>query len=153
MNLPSTSGRRQSGITLIEIIVVIGLIALLAAFSMFASLDFYRSFMFRKETATVISLLERARNLAMNNLNEKNHGLHFESGRYVLFQGLKFDQNDPANEQVEANLAITISSPALPFDVIFSPLSGDTPQQTITLKSSNGKSAQILINQQGAIDW
>src|SRR3989344_9280246 len=66
-----------TGFTLTEILVVVGIFALLMSFSLVVSLDIYRGDSFRAEQDFVISILQKARSQSINNINETSHGIRF----------------------------------------------------------------------------
>ncbi|MDZ4243282.1 MAG: prepilin-type N-terminal cleavage/methylation domain-containing protein [Candidatus Omnitrophota bacterium] len=155
MKLPSTSihDGRVSGFTLIEILVVLGLFVLLSALGLFLSMDVYRGNSLRSEKNMIISILQKARSRAMNNINQTKHGVYFQAGQYILFQGDAFNPDDDANNQeIKASNNISISFPPLPFGVVFSQLAATTTPQDITL-DGQGFSFTIKINDKGRISW
>src|SRR5581483_2338397 len=86
--------------TLIEILLVTGLLTMAAAFGLAYSLDFYRGDIFWAETRTVLSLLNTARSRSQNNVNSAAHGLKILAGSYVLFQGPSYTLRDAAEDEV-----------------------------------------------------
>ena len=58
-----------------EIIIVIAMFGALLALGLFMSMDAYRGFSFRSEEDTVVSLLQKARSRAMNNMNQTPWGV------------------------------------------------------------------------------
>ena len=73
--------------------------------------------------------------------------------RYVIFEGLNYDQNNPNNIIIDSSFGISITNPAsLPFDVIFDQLSGTSSDRTITVNDGT-KSYNIIINSEGRITW
>jgi len=148
-----SNGKNGAGFTLTEILVVMGLLAIFASFSMFISMDFYRSFSFRAEKNIAVSVLMKARSKALANVGEKTHGVHFESNKYVLFQGTPYDPGDSNNEDIFINP--TVSTSGL-IEVTFDQLTGRTtltpPATTLTI-ISGVKSVVITINEEGRIEW
>ncbi len=159
MRLPRTSTRdqlprgtraRQLGFTVVELLVVIGIIVIAAAFGLFVSMDFYRGYSFSAERMVVVAALEQARNRAMNNYDESAHGVHFESGRYVVFHGPAYVPGDPRNEVIAASPTVSVSGPA---DIAFSQLSGEVAAPGTVTLTSGARSSAITINHEGSIDW
>jgi len=167
----STSPKFTTGFTLIEILVSVGILAVVIGLSMFASFDFYRGGSFRSEKEVIVSALQKARSQSMNNINEARHGVRFASPlQYIIFecdastpQCDNFDDRNP-DEDLIINPAytISISTPSLPFDVIFEQLSGacvdsdsfvcgsGTPVITLI---DGLKSTDIGLNKEGRINW
>ena len=149
LDKPACAGR---GFTLIEVVITVGLIAIIASLGMFLSFDFYRGFAFLSEQKTIISILQKARNSAMSNINEKPHGVHFEPSCYIVFEGI-YDGSgcdDTTHEVIIVQPTMSIVPP-LPPDVIFGQLGANASATAFTL--TNGlKSATISIAENGRID-
>src|ERR1700690_15728 len=116
---------KNKGITLIEVIVVIALVAIVSSFGLFISMDNYNDSSFRNERDLFISALMHARAQAMDNTcldtstvnctDGKEHGVYIDkTGNdvvtdYVIFQGATYNAEDPTNEIIKANHYITSS--------------------------------------------
>jgi len=147
----------SSGITLIEILIVIGMFSIIAGFSISMSVDSYSKTLFKSDVETIVSMLSKARSQAMNNIclgslcNEgKPHGFHIETNSFTVFQGNTFDSTDPLNETVEVKGGSTnITGLA---NVVFSQLSGNaTPEGSIVVTGQSGHTYSIDINSEGGI--
>jgi prepilin-type N-terminal cleavage/methylation domain-containing protein len=156
----------ESGLTLIEIMIVMVLFTLIGAFAAITTLNDYRNFSFRGDKDMVINALHKARSQAINNIclssstpttcpDGTSHGVHFQPGHYIIFQGnndTSVDQTIQTSNgvQVATNLAFTQTD----FSVVFNQLDGSTgADTTIYIKDSAGHSSQISINNEGRIDW
>ena len=140
----------KRGFTLVEIVVVMGLFAVLAGFGLFLSIDFYRSYAFRAERDMLISVLQKARSQALNNIRESPHGVRVEEDSYILFQGGSYDPTDPANQAIAA--APSISHTGLS-EVVFTQLSGGA-NASGTIDITDGlRTVSISINNAGRISW
>ena len=165
MKLPSTSslssfflsprvGRARerlkvsSAFTLTEILVVVGIFALLMSFSLVVSLDIYRGDSFRGEQDVIISILQKARSQSINNINETSHGIRFEPDQYVLFDG------DGGEVEFPMNTKVTYQDMASD-TVTFKQLSGNTDSGIdFTFKITNGaKTSAIEVTSDGTINW
>ena len=141
-----------------ELVIVIGLLTAIVGISMLASIDMYRAHLFRGDRDMLISVLQKARSRAMNNIclgsgcsDGKSHGVHFESGEYVIFQGTSYSAPDPLNERFSVNDNVVISGL---LNVVFSQLSGDAaPEGDITIADDAGHTSVITINGEGQILW
>ena len=134
-----------------KILVVLGLFVLLAVLGLFLSMDVYRGNSLRSEKNMIISILQKARSRAMNNINQTKHGVYFQTGKYILFQGDAFNPDDDANNQ-EIKASNNISISPLPVWVVFNQLTAKTTSQDITL-NGQGFSFIIKINDKGRISW
>ena len=154
MRSPSISIRHQSirGFTLIEILVVVGIFAILATYALFLSMDFYRRYSFRSERDILVNVLQRTRTRALSNINASAHGVRIEPGQYTIFQGSY--NTSPDYEVIKPNYNVTITTPVSPspLDIIFQPLTGDTATTSVTLSSDLNHST-IWINPEGRISY
>jgi hypothetical protein len=106
--------------------------------------------------------LQKARSQAINNIclsggliicnDGVAHGVYFEPGKYIIFQGTAYNPADDVNEIITTDPSVNISSAPLPY-VIFSQLSATTSGATISIQDSSGHSATATVNFQGQIDW
>lgn len=151
-----SAGRSPTGFTLVEIIVVIGIFSLLVVLGLFMSFETLRGTLYRSEEATIVSLLEKARSRAMNNINESAWGMCYIEPDYVIIKGVVCD-DAYVLDRVAANPAVVAASSFIsktyPF-VVFSQLSGipvGTPQPIIVIQDA--RSSTISVNNEGTILW
>lgn len=154
----------KKGFTLMEILVVIGLLAVFATMGLSFSFDSYRGYLFRSEYTSAVNLLAQARNRAINNFNESSHGLAVLDTQYHL---LKTNTAVPYNatasstfQPFERNTALTFSGPTF---ITFEQVSGDLdvcededgdPVDPCTITFGYGlKTKSITINEVGGIIW
>lgn len=151
--------KNQQGFSLIELLTVMGLFSLIAGLALIMNLDDYRSFQFRDERNLLVTLLQKARSQAVNNVclgasctDGQPHGVHIESGKYVVFQGSTYNASSGINQNFDANntMTATASSP----EVVFGQLSGQVAADwTVTLQNQSGKTVTIQVNKEGRIDY
>ena len=149
------------GFALIEILVVFGLIAILGGITLFVSMDTYRGSNFRTERDLVVSILEHARALAVNNAclgtcsNGKPHGVHIANNSFTLFQGTAYNAADAANVSFTANTLFSHSGYLATHDVLFTQLEGSTTCGTcdLTISDSTGHTSTINVTSDGKIVW
>lgn len=141
----------NNGFTMIEIVVVIGIFAILGTFGLFATLDSYRSSSLSGERASLVSILSRARANSLSNIDGLPHGVHITPTNYTIFEGSSYDTRAVNLDQtISASNSITHGTSTE--DIIFSQLSGTTTQTIITL--SNGVRFEIItVNSEGMINW
>jgi prepilin-type N-terminal cleavage/methylation domain-containing protein len=134
--------RPNKGFTLIEVLIAIAILVVVFSLGLFISFDFYKSFSAQSEKEVIVSMLQKARSLSMNNINQEKHGVRFTDNplTYTIF---------PDELAIKAAYGISITTPALPFEVTFDQLSGNSQNQTIIL--NHGET--ITITEQGKIDW
>ena len=151
---PKTSSR--GGFTLIEVLIVIGILSVLGAMTLFIDLGSYRGDAFRAERNTISTLLQKARADALNNINQEPHGVaifpadHPKS--YVLFEGTTYGANPASHDVVDASYILELG-PGSPTEVVFEQLNGNANVAgVITLKDPNRTvTLDITINHEGMI--
>lgn len=149
------------GFTLIEILVVIGIFAMLGTISLIVSLDSYRGYMFRNERDLIITSLQKARSQSVNNVcygacvNGRPHGVAFSPGKTIIFQGTSFALRDVSADEVmnRSYNAVSITPGSLG-EVVFAQLSGDvaTPGY-VTITDSLAHTSTTTISSNGQITW
>lgn len=134
--------RPNRGFTMIEVLIAVALLAIIFSLGLFISFDFYKSYSARSERDTIVSILQKARSLSMNNVSQTGHRVQFTDNplTYTIL---------PENLAVPASYGIYIASPALPFEISFDQLRGSGTAQTITLNNGD----VITINSEGQISW
>jgi len=162
------------GYTLIEMLIVIGLMLALVFLSLGLSLNNYLGDAARAERSQLITVLQTARADALNNVNQEAHGVALHPAdhptSYVLFEGDSYAAGDVAKRQIfdEAySLELTATAPK---EIIFCQLSGDaTRGPWVAPECENPANAfdgliqmtdsrrqlplTININHEGAIGW
>lgn len=137
-----------SGLSLIEIILTVGIAAILLAVGGPVSLDFYNQYQFDSELENLVSILESARNLAMVNYNESAHGVYVEANNFTIFQGSSYaSRNQALDKNFPRNPAIAVSGTG---EIVFSVLAGQTASSTFTVANSQ-RSVNIYVNSEGTI--
>lgn len=146
-------GLKLRGFTIIEILIVMFLFALLSGTTLVFGTNYYREYNFYSEENLLISLLQKARSQAQNNINQKPHGIFFDkiSGNYVLFQGVNYEHRDSDWDLVtQPNANFTMDGLD---EVVFSQLSGNVEiPGDIILDNHKGSKITIKLNSEGQID-
>lgn len=156
----------KKGFTLLEILITIGLLAIVASLGLFVSMESYHNSSFHNERDLFISALQHARAQAVNNVciglsctEGQPHGVHIVTTagtvtHYIVFQGTTYNSVDPLNtvidvgKNISQNLQVTGMT-----DVYFDQLSASTTPTTITLQNNLGESSVITIGNEGQISW
>lgn len=148
MKSPTIS--KDKGFTLIEIAVVLAIITLLFAIGFFVDLSMDSRNSLGSEETTLISILEKARGEAMNNIDHISHGVHVETNAYILFEGSNYAPSDTLNEVIKKNKNISISGLN---DIAFKQLSGkpNNPGQIILDDGTQQKTIKVMGD--GLVDW
>jgi Tfp pilus assembly protein FimT len=146
----SGKNKKNLGFTLIEIITVISLTVMVFGFSAALGFDAFKRNYLKTEQSTLISVLQKARSQAINNVNNSKHGFYFNGTDYIIFEGDSYGSNPPMDFIVEKNFSIIFGGLT---EVVFDQLSGKaSPAGEMTL--SDGVSViTISISSEGRINW
>ena len=156
----SVSNARKSdkGFTFFEVLIVMGIFVLVGGFALFVSMETYRGSNFRSDRDLLVATLQRARAESMNNIclgspcsgnDGKPHGVSFQGGKYVIFQGSSYVTRDAAVDAAfDASPAFTHPS----FEIVFSQLTGNATPGVINL-SGQGKTSDVHVEANGRIWW
>ena len=148
----------KRGFTLIEMLIVIGLVGVIATMSLFIDINSFRGDAFRSEVNNLGIALQTARADALNNIDEKSHGVAINPSGYsgyVIFEGNDYSTRDVSkDENMESSYKVTFGLTS-PTEVVFEQLSGDANYDgDITIIDPNrNMQALISINHEGKISW
>lgn len=156
----------KKGFTLVELLVVIGIVAVIFSLSALAVLNIQRSRLLESNSWAIVSLLRQAQNQALNGVsvdgtNQVNFGVHFDAAnrQYILFQGDSFNPADHYNlvQEIPAGLEMILDLPA-DNNIIFHKITGrvnnyDGAHHQVTLRHpADGRTVTINFNIMGGID-
>jgi prepilin-type N-terminal cleavage/methylation domain-containing protein len=142
----------RSGYTLVEILLVLGMIAILAGISM----PIYQTFQVKNYlnlgVSNTVQALRRAQLLSQAIEGDANWGVKIESGRIVLFKGVNFSSREEVFDEVSELPESVV--PSLDTEFVFQKLSGE-PQATgtLVLTANNGESRTLTVNSKGIIEY
>jgi len=150
--------KSNSGFTLIEIIITLGIISLIstALYASFASSN--RRQVLEKQTASILALLEDAHSETLSSKNLYQYGVHLDADQAVLFRGSAYSALDASNQVQPLDNRVTISDISLAgggSDVLFDRLTGATSNSgslTVTLAADNSQTKTITIFKTGLIE-
>lgn len=94
------SRKQQSGITFLEVLLVIAILFLLASSLGSAGFNFYRNQQFDVVTQEIIFNLRRAQQKAVASGGDSPFGVYFASGEYILFKGNSYKERDISVDEV-----------------------------------------------------
>ena len=140
----------NKGFTVIEIILIIGILAIIFGLGFPIVFDFYKNYQFKTEQDQFISFLEIARNLSMTNLNQSQHGVFQNNDNFIIFEGNSFATRNQSQDQIfPRSKAVSVSGPS---EIIFNVISGQATSSLYIF--TNGKtSSNVYVNKEGQIDW
>lgn len=137
------------GFTIIEVIVVLGILGILLVATAPVAWEFYQGIDLKSEYQNYKSYLNLARAYAMANKNASAHGVFFDNYGATIFQGTSFASRDATRDQSFPKSPLTTVSGAT--EINFAALSGKTSAASIMLSNSRG-SLTININIHGKIE-
>ena len=148
-----TSTKR--GLTLIEIIVVLGIFAIILAISMTVFINSRKTASLNSIRDTIVSTLEQAKSNALAGKGGTTHSVVFASSSFTMFTGSTFNASSTSNRIHNIDTGFALSTTYTSNNTVtFSRLNG-LPQAsgTITIKSLSDASStkSIQIGTQGDI--
>lgn len=143
----------QLGFTLLEVLLSVGILAMLGALSM----PVYQSFLVRNDlsntTAATASTLRRAEQYASGSKSDSTWGVKIQADVMTLFKGSSFASRDASfDETVTLPDTITVSGPLT--EVYFSKMTA-SPNTTgsFTLTSSTNDTRTVTLNAEGLVTY
>lgn len=146
----------QKGMTALEIIIALSIIVFVGALITIPFVRFKNSQLLVSSAEEVVSALREARANTLAAKNDTAHGVHFESGRFVVFQ-TAWSEGAAGNVVIyfqDPTYLPTISLSGGGADVLFTRLTGKTNQSgTLMLQLKGNASSQktITIDPSGAV--
>lgn len=149
----------RAGLTLIELIVVLGIAAVLLGLTSASLLVGQRSAVKTGTVEQVVADIRAQQSRAMaGDGSGAAFGVHFNPTSYVLFTGSVYNANDTSNFTVSLNNNINLSTAFPSGNIIFIPVSGEVSgyvngSDTITIVDATDNSAHVLhVNKYGVAD-
>ncbi|MEK7569735.1 MAG: prepilin-type N-terminal cleavage/methylation domain-containing protein [Patescibacteria group bacterium] len=130
----------RRGFTLVEVLVVMGIVVLLFAGGYLVTVDTYGKNLLGSEEEKLVSILSKARSRAMNNIDATDHQVEILLDKYVL----------DSDEEIERNEKIEISGIT---EITFEQLSGRPDEVGDIVLNDGTRTETITINQEGMINW
>ncbi|MBI5912908.1 prepilin-type N-terminal cleavage/methylation domain-containing protein [Candidatus Azambacteria bacterium] len=129
---------QESGFTLIEIVIAIGVLAIIGATLFIGFSTATESADLKTSAFKVVDALQFARTRTIASLASSQYGVHFEQTQYVLFRGATYNASDPDNIIYALPSRAEIANIALMgggSDVVFDRITGKTAQNgTLTVR-------------------
>ena len=139
------------GFTLIEVIVVVAIVGIIAALIPFLNFGVYGRNSFDADRDILVSIMQRARARAINNIEESRHGVYVAPGAWTLFQGDSFASRDISEvEVIQTNPRLSYSGLT---EVVFDELTARTNTPGNITITDGIRTETISINYEGGISW
>ena len=147
---------RNKGFTIIEIMIVVGIITILAGLSVPLSNSFLSRNELNSEALKITDALRSARAQAMFASEDSVWGVHFTSSSYIIFKGLTYNPADAYNNTFNLPGILTIGEITINgggSDIIFDRIAGTTSTfGTTTIQNDASGSRTITVNRGGTIN-
>jgi len=141
----------SAGFSLIELIMVIGVLGFLMVVSVPLGVNFYRTRQLDVYEGSMVQALRRAQLKSMSVENDSSFGVYVKPGQYTLFKGTSYITRDTVYDEVfdlPASLQVSGLS-----EIVFDKLNGTSVNTgTITL-TVDSKTEDISINEMGRINY
>lgn len=147
------------GFTLMEMLIVIGLVLVIASAPLFIDLTNYRMDAFRAERGVIVTLLQKARADALNNIHEEPHGVAFfpadHPHSYVVFEGPSYAASAEASREVTDMNYQIVFGPSSPPEIVFAQLDASTgfSGDVVIADTQRAATTTITVNPEGGISW
>ncbi len=119
----------KSGLTLIEILIVLSIAVVISSLVIGGYSSFRRTVTLRQEAERVVSLISKARSNTLSSKNDLRYGIHFESNKLVMFSGDTYIDGAVTNETNFLEPKVSISNIVFNgggTDILFNRLDGTT---------------------------
>lgn len=144
------------GFSLLEILLVVGIMGVLAAVIAFPLSSFRRAQTVRGATEDVSALIQEAQSMTLSSRDSSQYGVHLTTNSAVLFTGTTYNAGAATNRMMTIPNGVTLSWSLAGngATIVFERLSGETNQYgTITVSlSSPTVSRTITVSKLGSVD-
>ena len=145
--------KNKAGFTLVELMMVMGILALLITISLPLAINFYKTRQLDVVENGIVQALRRAQLKSMAMENDSPFGVYIsnDSKKYILFKGSSYAARDSAYDEIfdlSANLLVSGLS-----EIVFSKLKGASSAIGNITLTIDSQTETININETGRIDY
>ncbi len=154
---------KRLGLTLVEVIIVLGIVAILTTFASFNIVRSRNVVSLEISVSSLINDIKSQQLQAMSGFTQAGvqnpyYGIYFEADKYTLFHTASFQPGNATNFSINLDQDNQFNPISLPNNqIIFSSSSGaidnfDAPQNHVTLVNTNsGEQKTIYFNKFGVV--
>jgi len=140
----------QRAFTLLEFLLVVGIMAILVMITLPLSLDFYKNQQLDSAAQEMVQILRTSQLKAMAVERDASFGIYFGNSSYTLFKGDSYVGRDVQYDEVfSLPQAVAISGIQ---EIVFSKYKGMPNNTGVETVSCGGKNRLIRINELGRIN-
>ena len=142
-----TSKNKKRGISIIEILISIGIIAILSSVSVYVFARLAQNISLDRDANVVVSYIDKARTMSINSVDSIEHGVYFEANKVTVFNSTAYSPSnidsyyDIPAKSVITSIDLTGGASALYFDKL---TGAPNNSGTITLTSSDGTESKLI---------
>ncbi len=147
----------RKGFTLIEILIVIAILAVLVTIIVSTFSLFNKNEAIKKDTETVVEVLQQARSQTLSSKNGSQYGVHFGTSKITLFTGATYSAGASTNSDTtlaSTDTIVTVTLTGGGNDIVFTRLTGETAQNGTVVVSSptSSRTKTVTIYKTGVIE-
>jgi len=152
-----TLSRPESGITVIEVLLVVAILGMLTSLIIPPFANFRKKKVIDAEAEAVMELIARARMDTLASRDDTEYGIHLDSDSVTYFVGAAYDPMAPTNVTHEVISLVTLGNISLAgggSDIVFDRLTGTTGEFgtfQLTFASDADVFATITVSSTGTI--
>ncbi|GEM_PF-1771967 len=147
------NGRGDKGFSIVEIVVVLGILTFFLAGGIFVSFGSLRGQNFLSEEKMLVDLLWLARNRSLNNFGSSSHGVFIDEDNFILFQGEGFSYAEKSEEFArDRSVEIKTDTGENQIEIIFQKLTGQVLDPKALTMSDGAREILISVGAEGRVN-
>lgn len=142
----------MKGLTLIEILIVVALLAVLMGLTVPVGLRFLSNEQLTSAVDDVVQTLRRAEELSRIQERDSSYGVFFTSSGYTFFKGSSYSGRDTAYDEIYTlPSGVSATTNLTASDIVFGKLNGIPDESGLISLMNNAGSENLEINSAGRI--
>lgn len=143
--------RESKGISLVELILAVAIIAILSAVTLPMGSRFIQKSHAKTTTETLVSYLNSSRIFSQSAKEGTTWGVYITQDRITLYSGTDYATRNTALDQ-EYNVPASVTLNPVPTEISFTKESGETTGGIITITEAEGNFQTLTIDTEGNVD-